>query len=232
MALIKCPNCGKTISNTASLCPHCQSQLVSESQRRNSLIAMWLCISGAILCLFADSLRYYFNYIRTTVDASVWMSICYEKAGLFTLQNVAGTFSGIIITSALIVWFLGAKQMKKTVVQAGILICIIILFVRVVRAIFTINSIYNPDLTRYSSLAIYILSIALGLTLFFLNYEGKAKILIKCVGFLYVMSYLSYLVLEHIASYSIPLDIANDVLYFITQIMLIILFNYTAKQSK
>lgn len=54
MALIKCENCGKNISDKANHCPHCDFSYVKESKKRTKIfIPIMVGIATFVLIMFA-----------------------------------------------------------------------------------------------------------------------------------------------------------------------------------
>lgn len=82
MAMITCHECGKQISNTASVCPHCgakvnQVSIKSDSSSTALIIYGVLIFLGAILCFIALGL--FFNGVDATevlIAAVIGFAMC------------------------------------------------------------------------------------------------------------------------------------------------------------
>lgn len=225
MALIKCPHCGQTVSDSASQCPHCQYQLVTSSQRKhiqkNSLIALWLCIVGTVLNTFCQCRKILVN----TQEISTGNVI----VGILVI------ISGICLSLCWYFWLVREKSVKYPALNTSIVICIILICIRILRLII-------PFINNYSAttLIIFVLSFAFGITLFFLNTNGKIKSLTHTIGVLYIINYIipilwfiaSVTHIEQHITNTLPYMIIDEVIWVSTLVLTIVLFYNTYKQSK
>lgn len=169
MALIHCPHCGQTVSDSATQCPHCQRQLVTKYQRSrtktSSLFAMLLCIVGIILILvvitipFGNSISPYGTIRRMSFPTFV---------------------AWLLVSVAWLIWFVGGERQRYTAVKIGIMICLLIVIANVID--FHLYGLYAP-----SFVAQKVLPITFGVTLFFLRRQGIINTLTKTAGILYVI---------------------------------------------
>lgn len=225
MALIKCPHCGQTVSDSASQCPHCQYQLVTSSQRKhiqkNSLIALWLCIVGTVLNTFCWCRIFLVN----TQEISTGNVI----AGILVI------ISGICLSLCWYFWLVRGKKERYPALNTSIVICIILICIRIIRLII-------PFINNYSAttLIISVLSFAFGITLFFLKFNGNIKKLTIIIGVLYIIIYLENILVttasvmhieQHITN-TLPFIIFDEVIWVSALIVTIILFYNTSKQAK
>ncbi len=225
MALIKCPHCGQTVSDSASQCPHCQYQLVTSSQRKhiqkNSLIALWLCIVGTVLNTFCRCRIFLVN----TQEISTGNVI----AGILVI------ISGICLSLCWYFWLVREKSVKYSALNTSIVICIIVIFIRILKAIIPIINTWTA-----TSFILYVLSLAFGISLFFLKTNSKIRKLTYTIGVLYIINYIipilwfiaSVTHIEQHITNTLPYMIIDEVIWVSTLIVTIILFYNTCKQAK
>jgi len=73
MALIECKNCGQSISDKATLCPHCKGVEIAKewSMRKKILITIIVCIVGGTIGIGVAKIENYFNPSATQVKEDI-----------------------------------------------------------------------------------------------------------------------------------------------------------------
>ena len=227
MALIKCPYCEQSISDSATQCPHCQKQLVTAKQhKRNNLIAMLLSVVAVIIYLL-------FTMIASFYNRELFTPGCVES------------FSLMFITLAWIIWLIRKKK-NDYAAKVGVVICIglfcvytflfVDFFFYFLEFDLELDSALLKNIYAVIDLVCAIVSIAFGITLFFLKDDGKIKRIITVVGLLYVIFYLmevilitTYLCYEKVpqlasAVRSLPYKITYHSIYYLMLIAVVVLF--------
>lgn len=225
MALINCPHCGQPISDSAAQCPHCQKQIVTASQRnrtRNySLVAMWLCIVGTLLNTTAWCIRFVIN----TQEISTGN----------ILRGTLVLISGICLSFCWYFWLVREKVVKYPALNTSIVMCVILTCIRILKLIIPIINLWEA-----TTLILSVLSIVFGITLFFLNTNGKIKSLTHTIGVLYIVTYsinvLSLIVsavhIEQHMTNTLLFTVIDEAIWLSTLVVTIVLFYNTYKQSK
>lgn len=188
---MKCPECGKEFDYVAS---HQQ-----EVCGRNSLIAMGLCVFGAI---FHVIYAIYYNFVQyenfLSMENDEYGMWCMENSIELTGFNLIGAMSAICVGLAFLMWFMRDRVGKSMPLAIGAVICIVMLLVKALGLIpnpvwlvcfFPDESAFN-DFLSYKVLVSGLLSMALGVTFFFIKGKGRIQSLTIAVGVLFVISYL------------------------------------------
>lgn len=251
MALIRCPYCGQSVSDSASRCPHCGNQLVSATvpTTKNNLpiIAMWLCI-GSIVLFIINTIYLELYYIPHL------SSLSGEELGIWVLDNLRkttifdfiGTMSPLLLFTAWLLWFTHKKDSQSKVIKVGIVLCIIRLCITLLRIIpnHTWSFIFDYNITStvlffaITSIIGGLIAIIIGISLFFIGNTGKVGNLTKVAGVLFICSYLYDILvvclfdITHIITYSLALRMPTHFLYAGVLVISTILFYNTYKSSK
>lgn len=226
MALVKCSHCGQFISDSAMQCPHCQNQFISAVQRNRikkcSLIAMWLTIVGTIGMIVY---RCCWLISRDYSLFGDWIPASFSDDFIWGVILVAG-ISLLCIALAWLFWFVREIGHKYPAMLVGIVISVLLVCMRLLLLI--------TQIILFS----YILSFALGITLFFLKAQGKIKVLCNTVGILYVVFYFEailtfyYELIGQSAMASMSYAIIHALFQLGTFIATSVLFYNTYKQAK
>lgn len=245
MALIQCPECGKEISSFAKSCPNCgypidgnpivdnqhcspyqQPQVTVVQKNRNSrnpLIAMSMCIAGAILSLLS-------HYISLPYEAyQMWCMI-----------------ANFCVISAWLIWLLREKNKNVSNIVGAIICCASLLgetlwFIQasVWFDFFKLDTSTFYEFLSYLGLINSLLLLALGITLFFLKCNGKIRKLTVVVGVLFIIYYMIWCIFSVLEIAHIERPISDTVYYhvvnilcYILLIITILLFYNTYKQER
>ena len=241
MAMIKCPECGKEFDYVAA---HQQDVCC-----RKSLIAMGLCIVGAVFQVIYAIFNFfvqYENYLSMTKEEyRLWVV---KNSIELTGFNLIGAMSAICVGLAFLMWLMRDRVGKSTPLAIGTVICIVMLLVKALGLIpkpvwavcfYPDESAFN-DFLSYKQLFGGLLSVALGITFFFMKSKGRIKGLTITVGVLFVISYLDiclygFMGVAHMERPdfmdTIVFNSMNSVVYLGLLVVSIILFHSTYKQS-
>ncbi len=235
--MIRCPECGKEISYVA-IYRH-------DACGRNSLIAMGLCIVGALLFVISGSFLDFVQYENfLSMPQKEYAMWCVENNTELIVFNLIGAMSAICVGLAFLMWLMRDRSGKNTPLVIGAVICIVMLLVK---SLWLIPkpvwwAVYNEsvsDIMSYRVLVAGLLSMALVVTFFFMKGKGKIKGLTITVGVLLVISYLISCLygvfdiahMEHPFMDTIVFRFWNEVIYLGSLVVAIILFFSTYKQS-
>ena len=209
---------------------------------------MGLCIVGTILSVISEGFNGFVNYENfLSMPKEEYVIWCAEHTTELLVFQLMSALSVICVGLGFLMWFMRDRSGKNMPLVIGTVICIVMLLVKALRLIpsfvwaagFVYDELAFSDFISLRELVGALLSLALGVTFFFMKGKGKIKGLTITVGVLFVINYLISclcLVLD-IAHIEYPfLDtivfrLCNDIIYWGLLVVAIILFYSTYKQA-
>lgn len=245
MGKFQCPYCGQLISDSTS---QCENQNVSTSQHkrsgRHALTAMWICIIGTLFSMlsapYSNIYLYYKASSMTVENYSLWFEGHVIESTIFGLM---GSLSAILLALSWILWIRGNKRNAATII--GIVLCVLKMCTIALLVIpcglwIVIFHLNGTTFTNVTSIVNHLLSIALGITVFFIENTGKVKNLANIAGVLFLVCY-AYSLVMIISNISlrfyyytspVPVKIFDCLQYWGLLIISIVLFYKTYRQTR